>query len=36
MRYSAFEKFEIIRLVEQSHLPVRQTRAKIGIPPTTF
>jgi transposase-like protein len=30
------EKLEIIRLVEQSHLPVRRTLAKIGIPATTF
>ena len=36
MRYPASEKVEIIRLVEQSHLPVRQTLAKLGIPPTTF
>ncbi|MGL4438860.1 MAG: IS3 family transposase [Bosea sp. (in: a-proteobacteria)] len=36
MRYPAAEKLEIIRLVEQSHLPVRRTLAKIGIPPTTF
>ncbi len=36
MRYPASEKLEIIRLVEQSHLPVRQTLARIGIPPTTF
>ena len=32
MRYSASEKLEIIRLVEQSHLPVRRTLAQIGIP----
>jgi hypothetical protein len=32
----ALEKLEIIRLVEQSHRPVRQTLAMIGIPPTTF
>ena len=25
MRYSAAEKLEIIRLVERSHLPVKQT-----------
>jgi hypothetical protein len=25
MRYSASEKLEIIRLVEQSHLPVRRS-----------
>jgi len=36
MRYPAAEKLEIIRLLEQSHLPVRRTLAKIGIPPTTF
>ena len=32
MRYPAAEKLEIIRLVEQSALPVRQTLEKIGIP----
>ena len=32
MRYSASEKLEIIRLVEQSHLPVRRTLGQIGIP----
>ena len=36
MRYPAAEKLEIIRLVEQSHLSVRRTLSKIGIPPTTF
>ncbi|WP_157851873.1 helix-turn-helix domain-containing protein, partial [Rhodobacter capsulatus] len=36
MRYPAAEQLEIIRLVEQSHLSVRRTLAKIGIPPTTF
>ena len=36
MRYLAAEKLEIIRLVKQSHLSVRRTLAKIGIPPTTF
>jgi transposase InsO family protein len=36
MRYPAAEKLEIIRLVEQSHLPVRRTLATISIPPTTF
>ena len=30
------EKLEIIRLVEQSHLPVKRTLAKLGIPKTTF
>jgi len=36
MRYPGAEKLEIIRLVEQSHLSVRRTLAKLGIPPTTF
>ena len=36
MRYPASEKLEIIRLVEQSHLPVKQTLDKLGIPRTTF
>jgi hypothetical protein len=35
MRYSASEKLEIIRLVEQSHLPVRRTLGQIGIPRST-
>ena len=30
------EKLEIIRLVEQSTLPVRRTLEKIGIPRATF
>ena len=33
MRYPASEKLEIIRLVEQSHLPVRRTLEKLGILP---
>ena len=33
MRYPASEKLEIIRLVEQSHLPVRRTLEKLGIQP---
>ena len=36
MRYPAPEKLEIIRLVEQSHLPVRRTLEKLGIPRATF
>ena len=36
MRYPASEKLEIIRLVEQSSLPVRRTLEKIGIPRATF
>ena len=36
MRYPAAEKLEIIRLVEQSPLPVRRTLAQLGIPRATF
>jgi transposase InsO family protein len=36
MRYSAAEKLEIIRLVEQSSLSVRRTLAQLGIPRSTF
>jgi putative transposase len=36
MRYSASEKSAIIRLVEQSPLPVRRTLEKLGIPRATF
>ena len=36
MRYPATEKLEIIRLVEQSHLPVRQTLGQLGISRPTF
>ena len=36
MRYPACEKLEIIRLVEQSHLPVKRTLEKLGIPRATF
>ena len=36
MRYPASEKLEIIRLVEKSHLPIKQTLDKLGIPRTTF
>ncbi len=36
MRYPASEKLEIIRLVEQSHLPIKRTLGKLGIPKTTF
>lgn len=31
MRYPASEKLEIIRIVERSHLPIKQTFAKIGF-----
>ena len=36
MRYPASEKLEIIRLVEQSHLPAKRTLDKLGIPRSTF
>lgn len=36
MRYPASETLEIIRLVEQSHLPTKRTLDKMGIPRTTF
>ena len=36
MRYPASEKLEIIRVVEQSHLPARRTLEQLGIPRATF
>ena len=36
MRYPASEKLELIRLVEQSYLPIKQTLDKLEIPRTTF
>jgi len=36
MRYAASEKLEIIRLVEQSHLPVRRTLEQIGVSRPAF
>ena len=36
MRYSAREKAEIITLVEQSNLPVRQTLQRLDIAKSTF
>ena len=33
MRYSASEKYEIIRLVEQSSLSVKQTLLRLGYSP---
>ena len=36
MRYPGSEKLEVIRLVEQSHLPAKQTLDMLGIPRTTF
>ena len=36
MRYPASEKLEIIRIVEQSHLPAKRTLEQLGIPRRTF
>lgn len=36
MRYRASENLEIIRLVEQSHLPAKHTIDRLGIPRSTF
>ncbi len=36
MRYPASDKLEIIRLVERSHLPAKQTLDMLGVPRTTF
>jgi putative transposase len=36
MRYPASEKLEIIRLVEQSHLPTRRTLERLGVSRATF
>ncbi len=36
MRYPATEKLEIIRLVEQSHLPAKRTLDQLGIARRTF
>ena len=36
MRYPASEKLEIIRLVEQSHLPAKRTLDKLGVSRPTF
>ena len=36
MRYPASEKLEIIRIVEQSHLPAQRTLEQLGIPRRTF
>ena len=36
MRYPSSKKLEIIRLVEGSHLPAKQTLDKLGIPRRTF
>ena len=36
MRVPSSDKTEIIRLVEQSHLPVRRTLEKLGVPRSSF
>jgi putative transposase len=36
MRYPASDKLEIIRTVEASHLPTRQTLRMLGIPSSTY
>ena len=36
MRYSASDKFEIIRIVEQSHLPAKRTLDQLGVARRTF
>ena len=36
MRYPGSEKLEVIRLVERSHLPAKQTLDMLGIARTTF
>src|SRR3546814_20536689 len=36
MRYPASEKLEIIRIVEQSHLPAKRTLDQLGIPRRPF
>ncbi len=36
MRYPASEKLEIIRIVEQSHLPAKRMLDQLGIPRRTF
>lgn len=36
MRYPATEKLEIIRFVEQSHLPIKKTLEKLGVSRATF
>jgi putative transposase len=36
MRYAAFEKLEVVRLVEGLHLPVKRTPEKLGVPRPTY
>ena len=36
MRYPASEKLEIIRIVEQAHLPAKQVLDRLGVARRTF
>lgn len=36
MRYTQAEKYEIIRTVEESDLPVKRTLNELGVPKSTF
>ena len=36
MRYSQSEKMEIIRMVEESELPVKRTLQELDVPRSTF
>ena len=36
MRHSQTEKMEIIRIVEQSHLPIKHTLKELAIASSTF
>ena len=36
MRYTQAEKMEIIRLVEQADVPVKQVLAELGLARSTF
>ena len=36
MRYPASEKLEIIRIVEQSHLPAKRTLDQLGVARRSF
>jgi transposase-like protein len=36
MRYPASEKLEVIRTVEASHLPTKQTLRMLGLPSSTY
>jgi putative transposase len=36
MRYSQSEKMEIIRLVEETDLPIKRTLEELNVPKSTF